>query len=109
MKAEAVFIVLVVLSALISLSFIWGLILVKKMRLITQGSEAVKAFYAADSGLECELYKIYIDASEICPPNLTNQTSVVLKEESLPSGGLVIKAKGYTTDSQVYRTLQIKL
>jgi len=106
MRAQAVFIILVILFSIISLSLIWGVILFERLHLVTEGSEAVKAFYAADSALDCKLYQIYINSSETCPPSMSNNTQAQVTVLSGSSGQKIVRAKGWTIDTQIYRHIE---
>ncbi|MCD6412251.1 hypothetical protein J7K91_01030 [bacterium] len=108
MKAQAVFVVLIVLMVASATSLIWGIIISERLHVISQASEAVKAFYAADSALDCKFYKTYIDQTESCPPSLTNGTKANLEKLPSPSNETLIKATGWTIKTQVYRALTAK-
>ncbi len=105
MKGQGVFITLVILMAVSSIVLIWSIVLVERLHLITQASEAIKALYAADSALDCKFYKIYIDNSEACPPILTNNTKAEINETSV-GGETTFQAIGWTTTTQIYRSFE---
>jgi len=107
MKGQGVFITLVILMVVSSIALIWSIVLIERLHLITQASEAVKALYAADSALDCKLYQVYIDANEICPPSLTNDTKSEIQETS-SNGETILQATGWTTKTQIYRSLETK-
>ena len=105
MKGQGVFITLVILMVVSSLSLIWGIVLTERLHLITQASEAVKALYAADSALDCKFYQAYIDSDETCPPTLSNNTQATIQETS-SNGETTLQAIGWTKDTKIYRSLE---
>ena len=105
MKAQAVFVVLIVLMVASATSLIWGMVITERLHIISEASEAVKAFYAADSALDCEFYKTFIDQSESCPPSLTNGTEANLEKTLSSSNETLVKATGWTLKTQIYRAL----
>ena len=107
MKAQAVFIVLIVLMVASVTSLLWGMVISERLHLATEASEAVKAFYAADSVLDCKFYQIYYDSSEACPPDFTNNTKASFTTSTYDDTTL-IKAVGWTITTQIYRALTAK-
>ncbi len=58
-KGQTFLITVLILSSVVLVSLNWGTISVLKMRGATGASDSVKAFYAADSGIECYLFNLF--------------------------------------------------
>ena len=58
--------VLIMSGSLLGATTIAGLLMLYQIRQSTNVSDSTRAIYAADAGLECELYKLF-KAGPICP------------------------------------------
>lgn len=104
---QAIFLVLVILASVISIGLVFGLINIQRLHSIKKAEESVKALYASESGIECDLYKEIVDHSVDCDSSqhMTNRTSYEL-EVSTEGTTTIIRSVGKS--SNVYRALEVR-
>ena len=106
-KGQVIFMVLVIMAAVLSTGLLLGVISIHKLHSMSEIGESVRAYYAAESGAECQLYKNFKDNNEDCSSNLhmTNNTSYQIKESVL-SSFTVVRVVGRSKTSQ--RAIEVR-
>lgn len=80
MRGQVLLLVILILSCILALTMTWGLIAVQKLRTAVEATESVRALYAAESGVECQIYKRFVDPTISCLPHMTNETDYTIEE-----------------------------
>ena len=90
-KGQIIFMVLVIIAAVLSTGLLLGVISIQKLHSMSEMGESVKAYYAAESGAECQLYKNFKDSHQDCDSNIhmTNETSYQIEEITQATSTLV--------------------
>lgn len=91
--------VLVLGGSILGASTIAGYLMLLKIRTSSDITNSTKAIYAADSGIEWELYKYFKDKPDYAQPALSNGASFIATE------GETIKVVGNAGNS--YRAFEI--
>ncbi len=106
-KAQAVFLVLVLIASVMSVGLIFGVITARKLHSMSEVGESVKAYYAAESGIECELYKKFVDLNTTCDSSeMENETHYETKESSASGGITIITSVGVSKN--IKRSIQVQ-
>ena len=106
-SAQAIFLVLVIIAAVMAIGLSFGLINTKRLHITSEVGESAKSYFAAESGIECELYKKIVDNGVNCDSSshMTNNTSYVISV-SKEGNSTVIRSVG---DSKgVYRAIEVR-
>ncbi len=106
MKGQTLLIVVLILSSVTLVGLNWGLVSIVRMRGAIGLSDSIKALYAADAGIECEIYKSFKDNTFDCVlvNPMTNNTRYEI-DTSVP--GRIISV-GIAIPSDIRRSLQIE-
>ena len=106
-SAQTIFLVLVIISAVMAIGLSFGLMNVHRLHTTSKVGESVRAYFAAESGVECEIYKETVDNSVDCDSSkhMTNGTSYTVSASTV--GVLtIIDANG--DSKEVYRAIEVK-
>jgi len=68
-QGQIMLISLMVLGGVLAIGLGVAVTLLNEVRLARQSLDSAKAIYAADAGVECELYKYFRDQAFICDPS----------------------------------------
>jgi len=104
MKAQALFIVLITLGIAMSISLIFSTLNVERLHTMVKIGNSVKAFYAAESGINCQIYKDWVNDNADCSSHMGNETSYSL-EVTKDAGGTKVESTGESKG--VYRKIHI--
>lgn len=76
---QVLLITLLIMAGVFAIGMSVSLIFLNEVRLSRQSLESVKAIYAAESGLECELYQYFKSSTSTCDVIniMTNNTSFI--------------------------------
>lgn len=85
--------VLIVSGTILGATTIAGLLMLYQIRQSTNAALSLQALFAADSGLECQLYKSFVDPDKDC------SSEQIMSEESLSS--FIVKGNTSTSISSV--------
>ena len=105
MKAQALFIVLITLGIAMSVSLIFSTLNIERLHTMVKIGNSVKAFYAAESGINCQIYKDWVirDDGFVCS-DMGNGTSYSLKVKE-SDRGTEVESTGESKG--VYRKIHI--
>ncbi len=105
-KAQAIFLALVIIASVMTISLVFGEITVRKLHSMTEVGESVKAYYAAESGIECQLYKDFVDQNTVCNSSeMKNQTSYQINKTE-QGDTTIITSTG--TSKKTKRSIQVQ-
>ena len=104
MKAQALFIVLITLGMAMSISLIFSILNVERLHTMVKIGNSVKAFYAAESGINCQIYKDWVNDSADCSSHMGNETSYSLK---IKEGDRGTEVESTGESKGVYRKIHI--
>jgi len=105
-SGQAIFLVLVILGAVMGIGLIFSLINISRLHMAKKIEYSVPAYYAAESGAECQLYKDIVDPSFDCDSSLhmKNGTSYTVSK-SVSGSSTIIDSFGRL--KEVYRAVEI--
>lgn len=81
-KGTTLLLALLILAVIFAIALGVSQIILNQIKLTGRTGDSVLAFYAADSGVECGLYEILKNQSNIC--------SSIQKPQTLPNGATIV-------------------
>ncbi|MHA1251772.1 MAG: hypothetical protein ACTSRP_17410 [Candidatus Helarchaeota archaeon] len=107
MKAQALFIILITLGMAMSVSLIFSTLNIERLHTMVKIGNSVKAFYAAESGINCQIYKDWVirDNGFDCSSHMHNGTDYSLEVTVNATGETEVKSTGESKG--VYRKIHI--
>ncbi len=98
-KGQVLMLTVLLLSLASSLaSFLAGSIILYQVRAASEVASAVVAIFAADGGVQCELYRQLRGPSVSCPPTFTNGATSSSSANVIGSS-TIIRSKGIFRDT----------